>query len=60
MKTASELDYSYRNVPKGPPGITSPSDGWYSVNCTYAFTKKCSAEEFGIQFRYIFGAEVRD
>ena len=38
------LAYSYWKASKGIPGLTSLSDSWFTVECTYAFTNGVQAD----------------
>ena len=39
---------SSQKAPRGPPGLTSPSDGRIAINCTICLLNICTAEGFGI------------
>ena len=42
------IAYSSRKAPKGPPGLTSPSDGRIAINSTICLLNIHTAEGFGI------------
>ena len=42
------IAFSSRKVPRGPPGLTSPSDGRIAINSTICLLNIHTAEGFGI------------
>ena len=42
------IAYSSRKAPRGPPGLTSPSDGRIAINSTICLLNIHTAERFGI------------
>ena len=44
---------SSQKAPRGPPGLTSPSDGWIAINSTICLPNIHTADGFGIKSRIV-------